>query len=111
MKIYKRNIFWIALIILGLWFYLTREEKITHVVLNDGVSRVRIPEEIVKSKDCEKYHEWFYARANPLAVWNDRCPWSKPPKGEIGEFIVGVILSRICGEVVKQLCSSNIAQN
>jgi hypothetical protein len=64
---------------------------VTHIILNDGVTKAPIPAEIVKSKDYKKYHEWFYANITPLAVWDDTCPWAPKPKGKIGEFVINGI--------------------
>jgi hypothetical protein len=87
----KTKLFWLScllVLILGAGWLLGREQEVTHILLNDRVTQAPIPEDIVKSKDCKKYHEWFYSHLTPLAKWDDTCPWDTPPKGEIGEFII-----------------------
>lgn len=91
----KRISYWVQIIITVvmlialLRYCLFHEKFITHVRLNDGVTRVPIPEKIIRSKDCEAYHQWFYSHVTPLAKWSDRCPWAAPPTSSIGEFTVG----------------------
>jgi hypothetical protein len=89
----KTKLFWLSgvlifIFIVGAGWLLAKEQKITHIILNDGVTKAPIPKDIVKSKDCKKYHEWFYSHLTPLAKWGDTCPWAPKPKGEIGEFVV-----------------------
>lgn len=84
----KNKWLWALLIIVGLLTYCSRDKTITHIVLSDGITKIAIPPEIVKSKDCNKYHEWFHSHMTPLIIGSDRCPWTKKPKGPIGEFII-----------------------
>jgi hypothetical protein len=84
---WKRSLILVLLTVVVIAFF-TREKEITHITANDGVTQIKIPYEIVKSKDCNKYHEWFYSHMTPLSFLSDRCPWAKPPKSPIGEFVV-----------------------
>jgi hypothetical protein len=56
------------------------------IVSQDRSFKIEIPRDIVKAHDCKAYKEWLHKHATPMLISSDRCPWSKPPKGPIGEF-------------------------
>lgn len=85
----KRFIVIVGMILVAVLASLIFEQmSTTYLVLVDGKTRVRIPRLIVLQKDCAAYKEWFESRFTPLSASTDRCPWTKPPKGNIGEFII-----------------------
>jgi hypothetical protein len=66
--------------------YLSNKDQRLFVTLVDGKTKVEIPKDIVKQKDCKKYKEWLEKWATPMIIASDRCPWAKAPEGKIGKF-------------------------
>ena len=83
-------IFLIFIIFLILFSYLNKDHRL-FITLIDGKTSIEVPQDIVKQKDCQKYKEWFDKWATPMIVASNRCPWSKMPKGAIGEFEINGI--------------------
>jgi len=80
---------WITFLIfitfLLLIYYSNKDHKL-FVTLIDGKTKIEIPKDIVKQKDCKKYKEWLKRWATPMIIASDRCPWAKAPEGKIGKF-------------------------
>jgi hypothetical protein len=90
LKYWRRALLAVVVIIVGIvGYYLWNKDK-AYIVMKDPYYRIEIPKDIVKSKDCKKFREWFDTNYPPvlglIPVVN--CPWAAKPKSSIGEFIV-----------------------
>lgn len=80
---------WITFLVFILFLvfvYYSNKDQRLFVTLIDEKTKVEIPKDIVKQKDCKRYKEWLKKFATPMTIASDRCPWAKAPEGKIGKF-------------------------
>lgn len=92
-----KKIIFIFLIIIGVIFaynYFTQDNNLYVMIPSHGIKE-KVPEDIVKSRDCDKYMKWHSSQAWAIyAPYGIKCPW-REPYGEYGYFEVNGVKLKV----------------
>ena len=94
----KKLIVFLGVIALGIYAY-------TYYVVNNNDmyvsfpsgAREKVPDDIVKSRDCERYKEWYLTQSlvkHKVFLHIAKCPWRKP-FGEYGYFEINGVKLKV----------------
>jgi len=92
----KKIIFLITIIILGsVYGYKFYTKDDVYVMMPSHGIKEKVPDDIVKSRDCDKYMKWHSSQVWAVfAPHGIRCPW-REPYGEYGDFEVNGVKLKV----------------
>jgi len=67
-------------------YYYVATHRAYYITNYDGSAKFRIPDEIIRSKNCIKYQEFVHSLAAPTFVPSDKCPWKWDKVSAIAHF-------------------------
>jgi hypothetical protein len=67
-------------------FHYISNHKSYYITNHDRSLTFKIPDEIIRSKDCEKYQEFIHSLVAPTFVPDDRCPWPWDKVSAVAHF-------------------------
>lgn len=109
MKLQKNKLLKILLllaIVAMVGYYYVATHRAYYITNYDGSAKFRIPDEIIRSKDCTKYQEFVHSLAAPTFVPSDKCPWKWDKVTSVAHFT----MNGVKFEVPREYLSSGVGQ-